>query len=671
MKPHCTRLFQPFLLFLFLVVPTAIYAQTDTESCLDCHDDPELVTDDERPVGVSAERFAASMHGDFDCIDCHAAPGDYEDFPHYAAYVPVDCAECHEDAGEDYNHSVHRAGRGRNGKIPATCTGCHGSHYIATVTDTASMVHHRNIPNLCGQCHAAEGEMTKDFVRLPIAVPSYLASVHGLGWKEGKKTAVCTDCHGAHDSRIPQDPESHINRRNVSETCGQCHATIATEYDNSIHGKAVALGIVESPTCTDCHNEHLIQPHLDPKAKVSPEHRAQQVCGNCHTDPALIAKFGIPSGVVESYLDSYHGWAVDRGSQLAATCTDCHMVHEIRSQLDPMSSVHDDNVTATCAGCHKGANASFAASYTHASALEARAIHGWVRLLYLGLIAVVLGGMALHNFIVARFELLKHFSRRRREPYVVRWRRAERVQHLALLLSFSGLAITGFALRYPNSWWASLIGLGGHEAVRANLHRAFGLTMLAAAIYHMIWIFVTRRGRLTLGGITPKVSDAGQALQNMAFHLGLRKERPAFGAFDYTQKAEYWAVVWGTWIMAFTGFVLWYPTVATQLMPTWIVRVSEVIHFYEAALAVSAIVIWHFFYVIFMPSEYPMSTIWLNGRMPASEWKEMHGGEYDQVGGGPVEHPKPCERGGSKRKPAEDAPNPSDGSPTKGASSRE
>ena len=125
----------------------------------------------------------------------------------------------------------------------------------------------------------------------------------------------------------------------------------------------------------------------------------------------------------------------------------------------------------------------------------------------------------------------------------------------------------------------------------------------------------------------------------MAFHLGLRKERPAFGAYDYTQKAEYWALVWGTWVMALTGFILWIPTLATSWLPAWTVRVAEVVHFYEAILAVSAIVIWHFFYVIFMPGEYPMSTIWLNGRMPAKEWKEMHRREYLETGDDAVVDP--------------------------------
>ncbi|HXV13684.1 MAG TPA: hypothetical protein VEC56_05720, partial [Candidatus Krumholzibacteria bacterium] len=82
----------------------------------------------------------------------------------------------------------------------------------------------------------------------------------------------------------------------------------------------------------------------------------------------------------------------------------------------------------------------------------------------------------------------------------------------------------------------------------------------------------------------------------------------------------------GTWIMALTGLILWYPVVATNFFPVWIVRVAEVVHFYEAILAVSAIVIWHFFFVIFLPAVYPMSTTWIDGRMPEKEWKEFHAG---------------------------------------------
>jgi cytochrome b subunit of formate dehydrogenase len=425
-----------------------------------------------------------------------------------------------------------------------------------------------------------------------------------------------------------QDPESSINRFRLAETCSACHNREAREYQRSVHGKALAMGIEDSPTCTTCHEEHLIRRHDDPRARVSAEHRARELCGHCHTDPELVSKYGITGGVVESFLDSYHGWAIDRGSELVANCTDCHNIHEIRSVIDPESSIHPANVTATCGRCHEGSNPTFAQSYTHAGALKARGYHGWARLIYLYLIGVVLGGMAIHNLVVARHELRSYLRRRRNEPSILRWRSAERFQHLVLLLSFFGLAVTGFALRFPDAWWVRVLGLGGNETIRANLHRVLACVMVAVFVYHAVWVIITRRGRSALGGLAPRASDVVHLFQNMGFHLGLRRERPAFELFDYTQKAEYWAVVWGTLIMGLTGFVLWFPTLVTGWLPAWVVRVSEVVHFYEAVLAVSAIIIWHLFYVVFLPSQYPMSTIWLNGRMPVDEFKEMHRGEY-------------------------------------------
>ncbi len=811
-------------------------AQTETETCLDCHDDADFVSDDGRSMGVLADLFKASIHGDLDCIDCHTGPGDYEDIPHFDKYVSVDCGECHEgtpesfaegfhgrarlrgnmrapdcagchgvdgnahairgldartaedacvrchtreaasydagvhaeaamagkdspgcvschlshglglppsagavnamceachggamadvkrgghmqlgedltdvincaschdvhsthkphlskrvaeacaschdkemqefegsvheelfavhvmnclschsthkdeeeitefDAGcgachnsieEQYRGSVHRLGRLRGDKEAATCADCHDGHHVLAAADTTSPISNHRIPHMCGGCHGADAIVTSDYVRLPISLPNYLESVHGIGWQKGEHTAVCTDCHGTHDLQTAQDPGSSINRFRLAETCGGCHGAIAREYRDSVHGKALAMGIEDSPTCTTCHEEHLIHRHDDPRARVSAEHRARDLCGDCHTDPTLVSKYGLTGGVVESFLDSYHGWAIDRGSRLVANCTDCHNAHEIRSRLDPESSIHLANVTETCGRCHEGSNPTFAQSYTHAGALEARGYHGWVRLVYLWVIAIVLGGMALHNLVVVRYELAKHIRKRRRVPYVVRWQRPERIQHLFLLLSFLGLAITGFALRYPEAWWVKLIGLGGNEAFRANLHRVLALVMTAVFLSHAVFAVITRRGRWALNGISPRMSDFAQALQNMAFHFGLRKERPAFGMFDYTQKAEYWAVVWGTLVMVLTGFVLWFPTLATNQLPAWVVRVAEVIHYYEAILAVAAIIIWHLFYVLFMPNEYPMSTVWLNGRVPAEEWKEMHRGEYLEIG---------------------------------------
>jgi len=598
------------------------------QACVSCHKEERAA-------------FGGSVHehlfdtGAMSCLSCHSTHKNEEE----AMEFDAGCGACHEEVEKIYRTSVHRMGRLRGDVAAATCAGCHQGHHVLAASDTLSGTHHKNIPGMCGRCHGDEAVVTADFVRLPISLPNYLASVHGVGWREGKRTAVCTDCHGTHDLQNAQHSESSINRFRLADTCGKCHTAVAEEYHRSIHGRAVALGIEDAPTCTSCHDEHLILQTRNSLSRVSPEHRARELCGSCHTDPALIAKYGIQGGVVESFLDTYHGWAVDRGSGLVANCTDCHNVHEIRARQDPGSSIHPANVTETCRRCHPGSNPTFAQSYTHAGALKARGYHGWAKLIYLFLIGIVLGGMALHNLVIVKHELQKHVRHRTTEAYVIRWAAAERFQHLVLLVSFIGLAVTGFALRFPNSWWVKLIGLGGREALRANLHRALAVVLVTVTVYHIVWVSFARRGRSAIRNMFPRGLDVAHVFQNIAFHLGLRKERPAFGPYDYTQKAEYWALVWGTWVMALTGFVLWFPTIATSWLPAWTVRVSEVIHFYEAILAVSAIVIWHFFFVIFMPNEYPMSTIWLNGRMPAKEWKEMHRSHYLEVGDGAIVEP--------------------------------
>jgi hypothetical protein len=52
-------------------------------------------------------------------------------------------------------------------------------------------------------------------------------------------------------------------------------------------------------------------------------------------------------------------------------------------------------------------------------------------------------------------------------------------------------------------------------------------------------------------------------------------------------------------------------------MPKIWLDVAQVIHYYEAVLATLAIVVWHFYWVIFDPQEYPINPAWLIGTKPA------------------------------------------------------
>jgi cytochrome b subunit of formate dehydrogenase len=116
----------------------------------------------------------------------------------------------------------------------------------------------------------------------------------------------------------------------------------------------------------------------------------------------------------------------------------------------------------------------------------------------------------------------------------------------------------------------------------------------------------------------------------MAYHLRLRKDRPIYPRFDYTEKLEYLALIWGTTVMIATGLVLWFPTLVSRYLPSWAFPVSEVIHFYEAWLAFLAILIWHFYFVFFHPEVYPMNTTWLDGKTTTEHAVHKHGKAEDE-----------------------------------------
>jgi cytochrome b subunit of formate dehydrogenase len=135
-----------------------------------------------------------------------------------------------------------------------------------------------------------------------------------------------------------------------------------------------------------------------------------------------------------------------------------------------------------------------------------------------------------------------------------------------------------------------------------------------------------RRGKKVLKAMLPfpLKKDIGEFVATMKFYLGKEKQHPRYGVFNYAEKFEFWALVWGTLIMAVTGFILWFPHSLPNSWPSWIQTVSRIIHYYEALLATLAIVIWHGWHTIFHPDEYPMSTTWLTGYITEEEARHKY-----------------------------------------------
>jgi cytochrome b subunit of formate dehydrogenase len=485
------------------------------------------------------------------------------------------------------------------------CNTCHDSH--------EKYPHPANIPKPeCVTCHQDQAG-------------DYANGVHGLARKSGNDGAPdCALCHGSAHELL--SPKSQAFRTAVPDTCGRCHSEVVEQYRASVHGQALAAGITQAPLCTDCHGEHNIIKHTNEASPVNAAH-IRETCGNCHGNVRLTQKFGLPSDRLVSFDSSYHGLAAKAGSQTVANCASCHGVHNILPSSDPKSTINPKNLPKTCGQCHPGAGTRFAISQVHVAEGRAEpAMLRWVREFYLLLIPVTIGLMLLHQggdwirkLIRLRFQ--QRVVRRRAELAAagaghgeLRMLPFERVQHAVLATSFLTLVWTGFALKFPDTWWARpLLVLEGAHSVRSIIHRIAAVVFMAVSVTHLVSLVVNRKLRAHWKEMLPNRRDPREALSNFAYNLGLGAEPPERSPHSYLEKAEYWAVVWGAVVMASTGLLLWANNLAMQWLPKSWLDVATSVHFYEALLATLAIVVWHFYSVIFDPDIYPLNTAFLTG----------------------------------------------------------
>ena len=559
----------------------------------------------------------------FACVDCHK---DVKGLAHETPPKKIACADCHADAQDAYAHSTHAQANKAGGAQAATCEDCHGSaHEVLATSDPQSPVSHANIPATCGKCHGQKFLMESSGVSAQPFI-SYQDSVHGRATEKGStKAAVCTDCHAAHEIIPANSAKSPIYKFNVPTTCGKCHADIAKTFNESAHGLAIARGNSASPVCTDCHGIHSIKSHQDPNSPVSQQNLSKDTCARCHEGVRLASEFGVPGNRVSSYMDSYHGLASEGGSVVAANCSSCHGVHNILPSSDPRSTINRANLDTTCGKCHKGVTQKFILTPVHlADGVHPNDIGSiatkWVRWIYLVLIAVVIGAMLLHNVIVWRSKALAR--RRLQNPMMMRMTVNQRWQHFVLLISFIALVLTGFALKFPDSWIATALGMG--EQFRSIVHRIAGVVLISAGIYHVFYLALTREGRRLVRDLAPAPKDLKDAFGAILYHLNLTRTKPKFGRFTYGEKVEYWALVWGTALMGATGIMIWAKVWVGNTLARWWVDVATAVHYYEAILATLAIVVWHFYQVIGDPDVYPMNWAWWDGKMPIDHYREEH-----------------------------------------------
>ena len=318
----------------------------DNSACLACHTVPDKTlafpNGDTTSVVINAAAFNASVHSSLNCTTCHPT---ISGFPH-----PALAAQDKRDYVQEYK-------------------------------------------NTCKDCHSDKFKLIQD-------------SVHSQALQAGNKNApLCSDCHNPHTQGLIKDDKGNLllsAREQIPGTCAKCHNAIFTEYAKSVHGKGVLeANNPDVPTCISCHGVHSIANPTTAAFRNS----SIQLCASCHTNKALMDKYGISTQVLNTYVSDFHGTTVTLFEKQSPgemsnkpVCYDCHGIHNIASIDDPQYGLLiKQNILTACKRCHPDANTSFPDAWMshYIPSPQHYPLVYYVNLFYQYFIPLVLGGMAL------------------------------------------------------------------------------------------------------------------------------------------------------------------------------------------------------------------------------------------------------------------------------------
>ncbi len=249
-----------------------------------------------------------------------------------------DCLACHSDKDlskvfkgktislwvkeAPFRSSVH-------GKL--VCVDCHKNF------NPDDIPHKENIQTPdCGSCHKDVSQKHTFHPQMAVSNPS-----------TKKELLNCKGCHGVHDISKPKQTLSLPGSKNSIEFCGNCHKEQKQQHLKSEHYKAFLKNNPNAPTCSSCHAKPITKYWI--KDELELRDKQLQLCLSCHKDE----KNGLTKTMkTVDYLNSNHGKAHDRGRKEAATCIDCHGIHNIMKSDSVSSNINRFNAPQLCRKCH-------------------------------------------------------------------------------------------------------------------------------------------------------------------------------------------------------------------------------------------------------------------------------------------------------------------------------
>jgi cytochrome b subunit of formate dehydrogenase len=206
-----------------------------------------------------------------------------------------------------------------------------------------------------------------------------------------------------------------------------------------------------------------------------------------------------------------------------------------------------------------------------------------------------------------------------------------------MVISFFGLTLTGLPLLYSDQNWAQALAafFGGAHAC-GLLHRLCAILLIANFAVHVgvvvdrVRKFGVRKVLLGPNSMLPRWKDVTDFIGMVKWFFGAKK-KPAFDHWTYWEKFDYWAEIFGTFVIGGTGLILWFPTFFAEYLPGWMFNIAMIVHGYEALLAIVFIFTIHFFNANLRWEKFPVDDVIFTGAVPEDELKHERGEEYERL----------------------------------------
>jgi formate dehydrogenase gamma subunit len=209
-----------------------------------------------------------------------------------------------------------------------------------------------------------------------------------------------------------------------------------------------------------------------------------------------------------------------------------------------------------------------------------------------------------------------------------RFSAGQRTEHAILLLCVAIQLITGLPQKYNTSAWSQvIISTPSRLNTLQQIHHITALVLTALVLYHLIKAIYQITRRKLSGDMLPTLQDIKDAWSMLLYLIYIKKQKPAFGKYNFEQKVTYWFLFFSLGIMLISGYIMWFPEVITRLLPGGVIPAAIMAHSTEAIVMLIFIVLWHFYHVHLERLNLSIFSGWLN----EEDMRTYHSLEYDRL----------------------------------------